>query len=73
MLARTRWYPDGTSRRRFCGRRRRRGATLALDCVASDATLVLAARVVAQGGDISLRRATGGTLPVAPGKLPFES
>jgi propanol-preferring alcohol dehydrogenase len=49
-----------------------RGATLVLDCVASDATLALAAGVVAQGGDISYVGRGGGSLPVAPGKLPFE-
>ncbi len=49
-----------------------RGATLVLDCVANDATLALAAQIVAPGGDLSYVGRGGGTLPVAPGKVPFE-
>lgn len=49
-----------------------RGASLVLDCVASDSTLELAARVVAVGGEISYVGRGGGTLAVAPGRLPFE-
>jgi propanol-preferring alcohol dehydrogenase len=48
------------------------GATLVLDCVASDDTLRLAAGVVAPGGDIVYVGRGGGTLPVRPGEVPFE-
>jgi alcohol dehydrogenase, propanol-preferring len=48
------------------------GATLVLDCVASDATLRLAAGAVALGGDIAYVGRGGGTLPVRPGNVPFE-
>jgi alcohol dehydrogenase, propanol-preferring len=48
------------------------GATLVLDCVATDATLALAAAVVAPGGAISYIGRGGGTLPVALGALPPE-
>ena len=48
------------------------GATLVLDCVATDATLALAASVVAPGGAISYVGRGGGTLPVALGALPPE-
>lgn len=48
------------------------GATLVLDCVAADATLSLAAGVVAQGGAISYVGRGGGTLPVAAYSLPFD-
>lgn len=48
------------------------GATLVLDCVASDTTLALAAGVVAQGGDIAYVGRGDGSLPVAPGRLPLE-
>jgi alcohol dehydrogenase, propanol-preferring len=48
------------------------GATLVLDCVATDATLALAAGVVAPGGAISYVGRGGGTLPVALGALPPE-
>jgi propanol-preferring alcohol dehydrogenase len=48
------------------------GATLVLDCVATDATLALAASVVAPGGAISYIGRGGGTLPVALGALPPE-
>jgi alcohol dehydrogenase, propanol-preferring len=48
------------------------GATLVLDCVASDATLALAAGVVATGGAISYIGRGGGTLPVSLGALPPE-
>lgn len=50
-----------------------RGATLVLDCVAIDSTLALAASVLAPGGDLSYVGRGGGTLPVAPGKVPFEA
>jgi len=46
------------------------GATLVLDCVASDSTLALAAGVVAPGGVISYIGRGGGVLPVAFGSLP---
>jgi propanol-preferring alcohol dehydrogenase len=48
------------------------GATLVLDCVGSNSTLELAAAAVAIGGEISYVGRAGGTLPVAPGRLPFE-
>jgi len=48
------------------------GATLVLDCVASDETLRLAAGVVAPGGDIVYVGRGGGVLPVRPGDVPFE-
>jgi propanol-preferring alcohol dehydrogenase len=48
------------------------GATLVLDCVASDETLRLAAGVIAPGGDIVYVGRGGGTLPVRPGDVPFE-
>ena len=48
------------------------GATLVLDCVASDETLRLAAGVVALGGDIVYVGRGGGALPVRPGDVPFE-
>ena len=50
-----------------------RAATLVLDCVAIDSTLALAAAVLAPGGDLSYVGRGGGTLPVAPGKVPFEA
>jgi propanol-preferring alcohol dehydrogenase len=50
-----------------------RGATLVLDCVAIDSTLALAASLLAPGGDLSYVGRGGGTLPVAPGKVPFEA
>jgi alcohol dehydrogenase, propanol-preferring len=49
------------------------GATLVLDCVAADATLELAAGAVAQGGALCYVGRGGGTLPVRPGSLPFET
>src|SRR5579859_4948638 len=49
------------------------GATLVLDCVASDATLALAAGALAPGGAISYVGRGGGTLPVALGALPPEA
>jgi len=49
------------------------GATLVLDCVAADATLELAAAAVAAGGTLCYMGRGGGTLPVAPGRLPFET
>lgn len=49
-----------------------RGATLVLDCVASDETLRLAAGVVGLGGDIVYVGRGGGALPVRPGDVPFE-
>jgi propanol-preferring alcohol dehydrogenase len=48
------------------------GAALVLDCVGSDSTLELAAAAVAIGGEISYVGRAGGTLAVAPGRLPFE-
>jgi alcohol dehydrogenase, propanol-preferring len=48
------------------------GATLVLDCVASDETLALAAGVVRPGGDIVYVGRGGGRLMVRPGDLPFE-
>ena len=48
------------------------GASLILDFVASDATLTLAAGAVAVGGEIAYVGRGGGSLPVAPGRLPFE-
>jgi alcohol dehydrogenase, propanol-preferring len=50
----------------------RPGAALVLDCVASDATLELAAGVVAIGGDLSYVGRGGGSLGVTPARLPFE-
>jgi propanol-preferring alcohol dehydrogenase len=49
------------------------GATLVLDCVATDATLALAASVLSPGGAISYVGRGGGTLPVALGALPPEA
>jgi alcohol dehydrogenase, propanol-preferring len=49
------------------------GATLVLDCVAADGTLELAAGVVAQGGSLCYVGRAGGTLPVSPATLPFET
>jgi alcohol dehydrogenase, propanol-preferring len=48
------------------------GATLVLDCVATDETLRLAACIVAPGGDIVYVGRGGGALPVRPGDVPFE-
>lgn len=48
------------------------GADLVLDCVAADATLALAAGVLAIGGELSYVGRGGGELPFAPGRLPFE-
>src|SRR4051794_10677392 len=50
----------------------RLGATIVLDCVASDATLQLAAGVVRPGGDIVYVGRGGGSLGVRPGDVPFE-
>jgi propanol-preferring alcohol dehydrogenase len=49
-----------------------RGAAVVLDCVASDATLALAAGAVSIGGDLCYVGRAGGSLAVAPGRLPFE-
>jgi propanol-preferring alcohol dehydrogenase len=49
-----------------------RGAGVVLDCVASNATLALAAGAVSTGGHISYVGRAGGSLAVAPGRLPFE-
>ena len=49
-----------------------RGASVVLDCVASDATLDLAAGAVSIGGDICYVGRGGGSLGVNPGRLPFE-
>jgi propanol-preferring alcohol dehydrogenase len=48
------------------------GASVVLDCVASDATLELAGGVVAVGGEICLIGRGGGSLCVSPATLPFE-
>jgi alcohol dehydrogenase, propanol-preferring len=48
------------------------GATLVIDCVATNETLALAAGVVAPGGAISYVGRGGGTLSVALGTLPPE-
>jgi propanol-preferring alcohol dehydrogenase len=48
------------------------GATIVLDCVASDATLALAAGVIRPGGDIVYVGRGGGKLGVRPGDVPFE-
>jgi propanol-preferring alcohol dehydrogenase len=50
-----------------------RGASLVIDCVASDATLALASGAVGIGGDICYLGRGGGMLPVAPVQLPFET
>ncbi len=50
----------------------RRGAAVVLDCVASDATLDLAAGTVSVGGEISYIGRAGGSLAVNPARLPFE-
>ena len=50
----------------------RAGATLVLDCVASDRTLPLAAGAVGMAGAISYVGRGGGTLPVAAYSLPFD-
>src|SRR4051794_21514625 len=50
----------------------RLGATIVLDCVASDATLRLAAGVVRPGGDIVYVGRGGGSLGVRPGEEPTE-
>ncbi len=49
------------------------GATLVLDCVATDVTLELAAGAVAQGGALCYVGRGGGTLPVRAGRFPFET
>lgn len=48
------------------------GATIVLDCVASDATLRLAAGVVRPGGDIVYVGRGGGRLGVRPVDVPYE-
>jgi alcohol dehydrogenase, propanol-preferring len=48
------------------------GAAVVLDCVASDATLALAAGAVSIGGALCYVGRAGGSLAVAPGRLPFE-
>jgi propanol-preferring alcohol dehydrogenase len=48
------------------------GATVVFDCVATDATLKLAAGVAAIGGHICYVGRGGGSLAVSPGPLPFE-
>lgn len=50
----------------------RSGASVVLDCVASDATLGLAAGIVAVGGAIAYIGRAGGSLAVSPARLPFE-
>jgi propanol-preferring alcohol dehydrogenase len=48
------------------------GAAAVLDCVASDATLAMAAAAVSIGGSISYLGRAGGSLAVNPTALPFE-
>lgn len=48
------------------------GVNVVLDCVATDATLALAAGSVAVGGDLCYVGRGGGSLSVAPRTLPFE-
>jgi len=50
----------------------RSGASVVLDCVASDATLDLAAGIVGVGGVIAYIGRAGGSLAVNPARLPFE-
>lgn len=50
----------------------RSGASVVLDCVASDATLDLAAGIVAIGGTIAYIGRAGGSLTVSPSRLPLE-
>ncbi len=49
-----------------------RGANLVLDCVATDATLELAAGVLEVGADLSYVGRGGGALPFVSGRIPFE-
>ena len=51
----------------------RRGAALVLDCVASDATLELAAGAVGIGGELCYLGRGGGSLSISPATLPFET
>jgi propanol-preferring alcohol dehydrogenase len=48
------------------------GVDVVLDCVASDSTLALAAGSVAVGASLCYIGRGGGSLSVAPGRLPFE-
>jgi propanol-preferring alcohol dehydrogenase len=48
-------------------------AAVVLDCVGSDATLALAAAVVAPGGHLSIIGMAGGTLPLRRGAVPMEA
>jgi propanol-preferring alcohol dehydrogenase len=48
-----------------------RGAALVLDCVAADATLALAADLVAPGGAISIVGRGGGSFAASPASLPL--
>jgi propanol-preferring alcohol dehydrogenase len=48
------------------------GATVVFDFVGNDATLALAARSVAQAGDVTFVGRGGGELRVAPGLIPYE-
>jgi propanol-preferring alcohol dehydrogenase len=50
-----------------------RGATLVVDCVGSDETLVLAAGAVASGGHVSVIGLAGGTFPMRFGAVPLET
>jgi propanol-preferring alcohol dehydrogenase len=49
------------------------GAAVVLDFVGNDATLALAARSVAQGGDLTFVGRGGGELRVGPGLIPYET
>ena len=51
----------------------RQGAALVLDCVASETTLELAAGAVGTGGELCYLGRGGGSLAVAPVRLPFEA
>ena len=48
-------------------------AALVIDCVGADATLALAAEVVAPGGHVSILGMAGGTLPMRRGGFPMET
>jgi propanol-preferring alcohol dehydrogenase len=47
------------------------GAVLVLDFVATDATLALAARVLAMTGHVTMIGLGGGTFPMTDGRIPF--
>jgi propanol-preferring alcohol dehydrogenase len=50
-----------------------RGAALVLDCVGSDATLALDAKIVARGGAAMVIGVAGGTLPYKFNTLPSDA